>query len=81
LCVEISFRREPGFHFFRFCSRLRTSAHGVAAEGSARCSVLRRSNSLRCAEVSGIASLSEAMLSQISSITSRRFLTLRFKIS
>ena len=62
---------EPGPHFFLFWRRSRTSDHGVAADGSARCSRLRRSSSRRCAAVSGMASSSDAMLSQKSPQSAR----------
>jgi hypothetical protein len=81
LGVQIGFRRESRLHFFLFRRRSRTSGHGFAAEGSFRCSRLRRSNSLRWADVKGTDVGSAAMLSQISSINSRRFLTLKLRMS
>ncbi len=81
LGVEISFWRESRLHFFLLRRRSRTSGQGFAAEGSLRCSRLRRSNSLRWADVKGIDAGSAAMLSQISSINSRRFLTLKLRMS
>ena len=73
--------RETGLHFFLFCRRLRASAQGVVVDGLARCWRLRLSNSLRCARLSGIASESAAILSQISSSSSSRCFTLSVRIS